>query len=279
MSILHLPSELRAQIIAYLEPKESNRQQERSNIDDLRNLRLICKALLPEATAQLFHTAHLLPTVNSCRNFEIISQQPTLNVHTRHVVIDTFPVRNWRRRPGALRFGQYWRPSESILNSMMHTVHFDWATAFTIRFSRCCEDDEDEIHQLLECPFSESEDRRNLNLSTALEAVMASNLMPRRRGGTISCLTVANLQNKVSTAHLASLLPIQDVLRELHVSVCTEESNGKFGTLISYDAVFKFWPVFTKTWLLPVTHRLTALSLYCADYWLLVLTTFPGSIR
>ena len=257
MSITSLPPELLAAIFGHLQPEPREAEEEPITVvQKLKCLRLTCRALLPEATKELFKSVHLLPTEDSVYGWQSLALHDGLKAYARQAVIDTC-VRN-SQTPINRKHRIRTRP----LNWMVAVTdlrRFPKVEDVTVRFSsmRTRAENTTFQHQVLD---------------TVVDALGEMNTDLSRKGPKVSQLTIENMHNSLPTRYPASYFILQEHLRGLHVSVCTEQDPEL--TLNEFlQIVDGFWPRFNKLWLHPTTPKLTDLTLYCDDCWLFVVTT------
>ncbi|KAI6350235.1 hypothetical protein MCOR31_012085, partial [Pyricularia oryzae] len=74
---------------SYAADEHSEWNADLKSLDDLRNLRLTCRALHDAATRQLFRVVRLRPSDESADKWGNMADSPTLRAHAREAIIDT----------------------------------------------------------------------------------------------------------------------------------------------------------------------------------------------
>jgi len=269
MCLLKLPAEVQSAILADLDTPSWNDYQERYTVqtDDLRNMRLVSRVLLPAATRQLFRTLRLLPSLESIKKMDSILAHAELRVLVHELMIETFPEPNWTSNfyQRNTNFECFEAPNE-WKQSLSRLSEFHFVTSVFLRFSAdCSTQPEWETHRYGWDPPETVEIRLDI-LERVFKALADINA---REGRRVRRLSIKSLQNVVQDGLVTwdYFRAVVSQLEELHISVATEWDESGEGYGVYKPEVHDFWPAFSEKWLASAAPQLTALTLYCNDFW------------
>ncbi|TLS27653.1 hypothetical protein PpBr36_04814 [Pyricularia pennisetigena] len=265
-SLSTLAGEILSTIVSYLDPwtpgfshgEDNNRiyDADFNSLDDLRNLRLTCRALHIVATRQLFRAVRLRPSDESAEKWGNIADSPTLRAHAREAIVDSAMSEDVDPE-------EPWEPPESWAAALGRLGDFPRVEAVALHFSSQCAA---EAGDFWDKEVAETESERSDVLDMVFCALACVNDLPDHG---IRALSVKNLQNIVHEgADGEDFKSVVSRLKELHVSICTESDSAAPEHTITKSAVKSFWAPggFVDKWLKPAAQSLTSLTLYCDAY-------------
>lgn len=240
----------------------------------LGNLRLTCRRLSAAATPFCFRRIVLRPAAESIEKWHALLDDPRPDgprALVCHVAFESEPERQddctingGAGDPEPVELTAEWRAVVARLKE------FEGVEEVYVRFSpQCGVDDEDhEDHDgsdWYEFRGSDTMAQRRTILTTVFEAIAAADKSRSRR---IRALSIENLQNVVDTkfTDLPVFGAVVEGLEELHVNVATEADEAAPENALGLPSIVKFWPAFASVWLQRAAPSLTALTLYCDNY-------------
>lgn len=239
----------------------------------LGSLRLTCSRLSAAATPLLFRSVTLRPADDSVAGWHALLDDPSFSGRRSLVRRAVFESESERRDHCTIWAGggeaelteltDEWRAAVARLGELAHVEEV------YVRFSPQCAVDDDAPDDYNDADWyhdfrgSDTMEQRRDILTTVFEAM--AGLPDGRR---IRSLAVENLQNIVDKRFTEDPCfgRVMTGLEQLHLSVATEVDEAWPENGLAKLAVVKFWPDFTDTWLRLAAPSLTALTLYCDNY-------------
>ena len=254
MALNNLPHEILLEITGHL------------GTDELKNTRLVSRELNEAATETLFKTVRLRPTDDSIERFEKISKVSRLGIYTNCIVIETFPdicfdSQSWDNNtddfedwelPGAFT------PSFDALSKA-----FPAATAVELKFSADVVNNSNTLWK----GSREPPETRGEILEAFFQSLAAR--LKDKDLRKIDSLTIVNLSDYAHDELTLSddFLEVLRSLTELHLHIAIEGESASPENEINEPEFRDFMPHLRNRWLKPIAGRVTALSLYCENYW------------